>query len=389
MNEKKLNIAVFIDAFYPVVDGVIVALNNVYNKLAKKHNVLVIAPKCGNKKKDEYEYEVYRIPSFKIPFNQYYLPLPNIKKIAITKKLDNFKPDIIHCHSPFMLAKFALNYAKKNNIKTFFTLHSKYDEDFKLRIKFKPLQKHTINSVMQTIKRFDNIYSVNYGYGKKMYDLYNMKSNYIFLPNGCDFKPLNSPLEKINEFKEKLQIKKDSFILLFVGRIDQIKNIFFITKVLKRLKEKNFNFTMIFCGVGPHLNQLKKDIENKGLNQNTKYIGLISQEELKQIYEISDLFIFPSHYDTFGLVKLEAASQNTPTLYIKDTSCTDGIINNINGFIEEEDVEKFSDKIIEIYNDKKLYQSVLPNLKELVKSWDEIIERIEKDYKNIVINEKN
>lgn len=132
---KKLNIAVFIDAFYPIVDGVIVSLNNVYKKMAKNHNILVIAPTCGNDKKDEFEYEVYRVPSFKIPFTQYFLPLPNIKRRKLIKKLDNFKPDVIHCHSPFALANFALKYAKKNKIKTFYTLHSKYDEDFKLRIK--------------------------------------------------------------------------------------------------------------------------------------------------------------------------------------------------------------------------------------------------------------
>lgn len=382
MQKNKMNIAVFMDAFYPVVDGVVVSLNNIYSKMAKTHNVLVIVPTCGNKKEDNFEYEVYRVPSFKIPFTQYFIPAPGLKKRSLIKKLDEFKPDVIHCHSPFQLANFALKYAKKRNIKTFYTLHSKYDEDFKLRLKFKPLVKFAFNKVVGTLKRFDTIYSVNYTYGKNIVDKYKIKSNYVYLPNGCDFKPLNSTQDKIDEFKNKYNIDKSSFILLFVGRIDYVKNIFFITKVLKRLREKNFNFTMIFCGKGPQMSELKKDIKSKGLEENTRYIGIVSLEELKGIYEASDLFLFPSHYDTFGLVKLEAASQHTPTIYIQNTSCTDGIIDNVNGFIEKEDVELFSDRIIKISNDKELYNKVIPNLKNLIKSWDEIIEVLEKDYEN-------
>lgn len=382
MENKRLNIAVFIDAFFPIVDGVIVSLNNVYTKISKNHNVLVIAPTCNNNKKDDYAYEVFRVPSIKIPSTQYYYPLPILKRKKLLKRLNDFKPDVIHCHSPFELANFALKYAKKHNIKTFYTLHSKYDDDFELRFKFKSLANYAFKKVMKTIKRFDTIYSVNYTYGKNLVEKYNIKSNYVFLPNGCDFKPLNSTKEEIIKYKGKLEIDLTSNILLFVGRIDHVKNIFFITKVLKKLKEKNFNFTMIFCGKGPQLAELKKDIIEKDLSQNTKFIGIVELNELKQIYEASDLFIFPSHYDTFGLVKLEAASQYTPSIYIKNTSCTDGIIDNINGYIEEENPELFANRIIEIFADKKLYNEVIPNLKGLIKSWDEIIEILLKDYKN-------
>ena len=55
----------------------------------------------------------------------------------------------------------------------------------------------------------------------------------------------------------------------------------------------------------------------------------------------ADLFLFPSLYDASSIVQIEAASQHTPTLFLKEAATTATVTNNVNGFLEENDVNKY------------------------------------------------
>ena len=102
MDKKRLNIGLFIDTWYPMVDGVITVVEN-YAKLlsAMGHNVTVFCPNVGVSE-DKRDYRIVKCKSMKLLGLDYSLPLPNSDK-KFKKEIKESNLDIIHIHSPFFV----------------------------------------------------------------------------------------------------------------------------------------------------------------------------------------------------------------------------------------------------------------------------------------------
>ena len=99
--EKKLNIGLFIDTFYPMVDGVIQVVNNYALRMKDIANVTVFAPKARKEFDDsKLGYKVVRCKIMKLKGLDYDLPRPQKDK-EFQKAIEDAKLDIIHIHSPF------------------------------------------------------------------------------------------------------------------------------------------------------------------------------------------------------------------------------------------------------------------------------------------------
>ena len=129
---KKLNVGLFIDTFYPMVDGVVTDVDNLATILSETCNVTVFTVKPADKsKKDEREhaYKVVRAKSSSLFFLDYDLPRPGSDK-EFLKILNESDLDAVYFHSPMSLAKHAIKYAKSKNIPIISHMHSQYKRDF-------------------------------------------------------------------------------------------------------------------------------------------------------------------------------------------------------------------------------------------------------------------
>jgi glycosyltransferase involved in cell wall biosynthesis len=86
---------------------------------------------------------------------------------------------------------------------------------------------------------------------------------------------------------------------MYVGRISYEKNI-------QAFIDMPWHGSKVICGVGPLESTLRRDAPD------TLWLGLVSRPELAQLYAASDVFVFPSRHETFGLVMLEAMACGTP-----------------------------------------------------------------------------
>ena len=199
------------------------------------------------------------------------------------------------------------------------------------------------------------------------------------IKNATDMKLIN----KTDKIDKMYDIKKDEKVFLFVGRINKLKNIFFIADALEKLNSKNINFKykMLFVGTGQDEKELKKYIENKNLN-NVIMCGKITDKNLlAEYYARADLFLFPSVYDCSSIVQIEAASQKTPSLLLKNTATADTVTDNVNGYLSDNNEEAYAGRIIEIMNNEKQYKEVCENAyRDIYITWDEIVDQIYKIY---------
>lgn len=390
---KKITIGLFIDTFFPMVDGVIVVVDNYARRLVKYANVIVFAPSYPNSKFDDskFPYKIVRCKALNLPIIDYSLPIPNLDK-SFMKELNGIKLDIIHIHSPFSLGKLGIDYAKKNNIPVIATMHSQFKQDFKRATKNNFLSNILTKIVIKQFNRCDKCYAVNSEIARIFYNDYGYKKMPSVLNNATDMIYLeNFELAKA-EINKKYNLKEDEKVFLFVGRINKLKNIFFIVDSLKILKEKcDFEFKMLFVGSGQDEIKLKKYIKEKDMEKYIIMCGKVTNRQLlSKIYSRADLFLFPSLYDASSIVQIEAASQKTPTLFIEGAATSSTITNNINGYICEGNEEKYANRIIEIINDKELYKSVCENAyKDIYINWDDEIKNVFDNYINIINENKN
>lgn len=189
-----------------------------------------------------------------------------------------------------------------------------------------------------------------------------------------------------HEINKKYGFDKDDVVLLFLGRVNILKNILFIVDVVNILKKKNVKFKMMFVGTLEDGDKLYRKINELGLQNDIIITGKIMDRKLiTKIYHRANLFIFPSLYDASSLVQIEAASQKTPTIFIEGSATSCSVVDEVNGFLAPNDPELFANKIIKILNDKELYKKVCEGAyKDIYKSWDTLSSNLYKTYLKII-----
>lgn len=385
---KRKTIGLFIDTFFPMIDGVVMVVDNYARRLMKYASVIVFA--LGSSDIDEeLPYRVVRCSSIKLPIVDYSLPIPLLDR-KFMKTLKNIHLDIVHIHSPFTMGRVGIDYAKKNNIPVIGTMHSQYKQDFLRASKNERIAQLLTKRIIKQYNRCDECFAVNGEVSRIYYKEYGYKTLPRVMNNATDMLLVDNLTRAFKLINKKYGLSSKEYVFLFVGRINCLKNIFLIVNSLKIVKEKaDFKFKMLFVGSGQDENKLRSLIKEKGLEKDIIMCGSITDRNLlTSIYARASLFLFPSLYDASSIVQIEAASQKTPTLFIENAATADTITADVNGFISLNDEESFANKIIDIMHNKKLYQDVCENAyRDIYVHWDKKVLEVYNLYCDLI--EKN
>jgi glycosyltransferase involved in cell wall biosynthesis len=394
-NNNKITIGLFVDVFFPMTDGVVMVVDNYAKRLSKYCNVIVFAPKFVGHEYDDskFNYKVVRCISLKVPFLDYTLPIPKMD-IKFQKELKQYNLDLVHIHSPFTVGEAGIKYAIDNNIPLVGTMHSQYKRDLLRAVKTETLANQLLKPLISNFNKCDECWAVNSEVARIFYEDYGYKELPKVMNNATEMKPINnSDLPSSNKYINKIYNLSDEKVFIFVGRINALKNIFFIVDALKLVKEKdpNLKFKMLFVGSGQDEEELKKVIKKYNLEDNIIMCGKITDRKLlASLYARSDLFLFPSLYDSSSIVQIEAASQHTPVLFIEGAATTATVTNNVNGFIAPNNIEKYANYIINIMHNDKLLNDVSNNCyRDLYKNWDDTIESVYNNYLELINKKKD
>ncbi len=373
-NKKRLKIGIFLDNYYPTIDGVVLVVDNLAKMLSKFNDVIVVVP-YSNSIDEDYQkpYKVIRIDSLNIPFTEYKLGKTKIKISHDYKNLLKEDFDIIHIHSPFTIGRLGLKISKDLNIPCIATMHTRFDFEIRRIIDNNLIVNSIIKNIIKVFNKCDKCIAVNHAMIKVFKD-YGYKYEPTVIYNGTDLLPLKDVEKNIQIVNKLYDLQKNDIVLLFVGRIVDIKNIFFILDSLKLLKEDNFKFKMLYVGNGFDENKLKRKIKEYNMEDYVILTGKVTDRLLlSSIYKRASLFLFPSLFDASSLVQIEAAIEETPGLFIEGSVTSDTIINNVNGFTSKLDEVEYKNKIKDILNNQKLLQKVSKNAKEMLgKNWSTI-----------------
>lgn len=135
--------------------------------------------------------------------------------------------------------------------------------------------------------------------------------------------------QKAYDFAQSLQNLKDSGLQLvvFAGRLTYQKGVKYLLEAAKHVIKHNENALFIIAGTGDLETHLLYESGRHGISNKVLFTGNLAKKELQSLYQAADLFVMPSISEPFGLVALEAGSQNTP-LIISKTSGASEVLNH-------------------------------------------------------------
>ena len=224
---NSLHVGLFIDSYFPIIDGVVMVVDNYARLLSKLCKVTVFTAKAKGYDDSSLPYKVVRCKYFRLPKLGYSVALPKWDK-KFKNKLKESNLDLVHIHSPFAVGKIGVKYANEYNIPVIATMHSQFKKDFKKAVKSEKLANFMVRKIMKVYNSCHMCWAVNEKV-KEVYTQYGALRKIEVQNNGTDMQTITDK-NLINDLKQKYNIN-DEKVLLFVGRINEIKNIFLILEL--------------------------------------------------------------------------------------------------------------------------------------------------------------
>lgn len=383
----ELNIGLFNESFPPVMDGVAICVQNYAYWMQKKvGGVSVITPNVPGADYSQYDYEVLDYFSVPVPLRQPYVT--GIAEVDPTflAKIARRRFKIVHAHSPFAAGLAATKVAKRLNIPMVATFHSKYRDDFSQTIPSKAVVEQIIKRIVSFYERADEVW-VPQDSVKDVIKEYGFKGNVEVVANGSDL-VADYPDAYFADARKQLGIAPNDFVCLFVGQHIWQKNVRLTIEALEKVKDTPFK--MFFVGNGYAAEEMKRMVTEKGLDNQVTFVGTVTEREtIKRYYAAADLFLFPSLYDTDGLVVKEAAALQTPSVMVETATAASVIKDNINGFLISNDVNAFANRLRELINDPKLVHRVgVQASHSIVRSWEDVVGEVLERYNRLIAKKK-
>ncbi|MFA9378434.1 MAG: glycosyltransferase [Lachnotalea sp.] len=214
----------------------------------------------------------------------------------------------------------------------------------------------------------------------------------MVLPTGINLKQYQEIEKDEIEKLKKTYAKNGEVLLCSVSRLALEKNIDFLIKGLKYVNENStVEFKCIIIGDGPKRESLQKLINQCELSQKVVLMGTVSQADIAKYYLASDLFVFSSLSETQGMVLLEAMAGHCPVVSVISSGTDDMIENGYNGYKTSENIKEWSDKIIELLENKNLLHDMSENAFSYVQNFsvDKMAETVELFYRKRISERKN
>lgn len=174
-----------------------------------------------------------------------------------------------------------------------------------------------------------------------------------------------------NDFslKEKLGIKANSFVFIFVGRLVGDKGINELIKAFEIIQSIHQTCNLILVGDSePHLDPLKHETL-RIIQTNDNIISVGFQLDVRPFYAISDCLVLPSYREGFPNVILQSGAMGLPCIATDINGCNEIIHDGLNGFlIPVKNVTAIVDKMSELLENKVMYQILQKNARAMIKN---------------------
>ena len=377
-----MRVGEFSDSFLPVVDGVGRVVYSYCDHLGRLgEECTAVVPMNDTGYRGSFPFEIIDFYSQKLPGGvRYRLGMPLLDE-HYHQRIAMKHFELVHVHSPFIAGMEGVHYAKKNHVPLIGTFHSRYYDDF-LQISGSRLVAGVSTDILvrDFFNRCDEVWTLTEESERTLRN-YGVTAHLWRMPNGIERRPVSRRSREISI--RRYGIRTNCPVLLYVGQLNWKKNLAMIMEACAEMKKEGMDFQLVFAGMGPHETEIRQKAEALAIGEELNLVGHVQNtEELDGLYAAADLFVFPSVYDTYGLVVREAANAGTPSVVTEESGASDGIRNGINGFLARETSSDLCRVIVSALQDRDRLEKIgEAAMATLPVSWEEVIERVRERYR--------
>ena len=369
------------DSFPPFIDGVANAVLNYARELTNHgYHPAVITPANPQAEDSVYPYPVIRYPSIDARrLTGYMAGIPFSPKIA--QQLSREPVALLHSHCPIVSTLMGRQLRQIVDAPLVLTYHTKFDIDIANILHSKMLQAGSKKALLANINACDEIWTVSRGAGENLRSL-GYEGDYLVMPNGVDMPRQRVSEEQIHSVTKAYNLPEGVPVYLFVGRMMWYKGLRIILDALRRLKEAGKDFRMVFVGDGADRDEVEEYARQCAVSEQCIFTGALrDRDALRAWYCRADLFLFPSTFDTNGLVVREAAACGLAPVLIAGSCAAEDVTDGVNGFLIEENGESLFRCLLALHGCRDTLSAVGENAaRDLYVSWEDAVRLAEQRY---------
>ncbi len=324
-----MNIVMITNTYLPMVGGVAKSVDRFTRAYRNSgHAVLVVAPTFDGA--NDSETDVVRVPAIQ-RFNgsdfSVALPVPGFLKRA----LDEFKPDIIHSHHPFLLGDVALRQAASRQLPLVFTHHTMYEH----YTHYVPGDADVLQALAREMcavyaGRCDHVIAPSTSV-KEVLREHEVETPISVIPTGVDIDRFASG-DGLS-FRQEHEIPNDAFLVGHLGRLAPEKNLRFLADSVIRFLHDPRDAHFLVVGDGPEKDVIANMATKAGVEERVHMPGKRDGQALVDAYHAMDVFAFASKSETQGMVLVEAMATGTPVVALDAFGVRDVLRDRENGVL--------------------------------------------------------
>ncbi|NBD38406.1 MAG: glycosyltransferase [Verrucomicrobia bacterium] len=322
-----MNIAMFTNTYLPHVGGVANSVHSFVRSFEDGgHNCLVVAPKFkGAEVSDEKVLRVQAIKEFNGTDFSVRLPEP----LRISERMQEFRPDILHSHHPFLLGDSALRVSRRRGIPVVFTHHTLYERyTHYLPVKLEGMERLASLLATEYANLCDHVIAPSESIARLLRER-GVTTPITPLPTGID--PRQFAAGDRERGRSRFDVQGKGPVIGHVGRLAEEKNLRYLATAVLRFLELNHEARFLLVGRGPMEKELRETIRASSAAQRVRFAGALGGKELADAYAAMDAFAFASTSETQGMVLAEAMAAGTPVVALDAPGVREVVEDGYNG----------------------------------------------------------
>ena len=378
-----MRIGIFTESYWPVTNGVSTSVETFRVELEKRGHRIHIFCTAYPGHVDSHN-GITRFPSVRVPLRRYY-PIPIPVSPEAHRKFKEFKPDIVHTMSPFMLGQLGMRWGRDAGVPIISTNHTLYTE----YAHYMPIVPMAVTRayLVRLMRRFYSLCDEVLVPSSPVRDL--LRSWGIETP--IDITP--TPMKHVEadpawrgEVRSQYGIPPDSVVAIYVGRIAAEKNIRLLVDAFQMAAARaKSDARLLLVGSGPFESACRGIVADRGLSDRVSFTGWLSHEDALKCYAASDFLAHPSVTETQGLTVGEAMGLGLPTVAGRAYGSLDAIEQGVNGLLAENTAAAFADAMLTLFDDEAVRRtmSIAAMEKVIMYSPEVIVGRLIRTYETL------
>ena len=321
-----MKIIMFTNTYLPHVGGVARSVSTYEEEFCRRgHEVRIVAPQFAGA--EESAGRVLRTPAIQ-HFNgsdfSWRIPVPGL----LADFVDDFGPDLLHSHHPFLLGDSALRLAWSRRLPLVFTYHTMYEQ-----------YTHYVPLALEGFKRFAIQMSTDYcnlcshviapsESVARLLEERGVTTPVTAIPTGIDIS-LFSRGDRAR-FRRRFQIAEQALVIGHVGRLAAEKNLDYLARAVARYLAARPDAVFLVVGLGESSEAIEREVRTIAAPHQLVMVGRQTGQDLANAYAAMDVFAFSSQSETQGMVLAEAMAAGVPAVALDGPGVRE-IVNESNG----------------------------------------------------------